>query len=153
VAAYQKEQNRDRRFIDEFTRAFDFKLLGEQQLDGYSVYVLQATPCAGYHATDKASEVLRGMRGWLWIDKQTYQWVKVEAEVIHPVSIAGFLAKVERGTRFELEKMPVDGNIWLPRHFAMTSRAKILSFIRYKKDEDETYFNYHKTAQESGLPR
>ena len=153
VTTYQKEQNRDRRFIEEFTRAFDFKLLGEQQLEGHSVYLLQATPRAGYHATDRASEVLTGMRGRLWIDKQTYQWVKVEAEVIHPVSIAGFLAKVERGTRFELEKMPVEGNIWLPKHFAMTSRAKILSVIPNKKDEDDTYFNYHKTAEENGLPR
>lgn len=27
---------------------------------------------------------------------------------MHPVATAGFLAKVERGTRFEWEKMPVD---------------------------------------------
>jgi len=153
VAAYQKEQNRDRRFIEEFTRAFDFTLLGEQELDGRAVYLLQATPRAGYHPTDKASAVLTGMRGRLWIDKQTYQWVKVEAEVTRPVSMGGFLAKVERGTRFELEKMPVEGNIWLPKHFVMTSRARVLSLIPYRKDKDETYFNYHKTAQESGRPR
>jgi hypothetical protein len=43
------------------------------------------------------------MEGTLWIDKKTFQWVKVEATVIRPVSIAGFLAQVQTGRRFELE--------------------------------------------------
>jgi hypothetical protein len=47
------------------------------------------------------------MQGKLWIDKDSFQWVKVEAQVMHPVSIEGFLAKVEPGTHFELEKEPV----------------------------------------------
>lgn len=51
--------------------------------------------------------MLRGMEGELWIDEATFQWVKVQARVIRPVSIEGFLARVEPGTRFELEKMPV----------------------------------------------
>lgn len=41
----------------------------------------------------------------------------VEATVIHPVSIEGFLAQVEPGTQFKLEKMPVADGIWLPKHF------------------------------------
>jgi hypothetical protein len=100
VEEFQKEQNRVRRFIQEFVHAFDFKLIAEQQLGDRQVYVVEATPRAGYRATDNASRVLTGMRGRLWIDKQTYQWVKVEADVIHPVSIAGFVARVEPGTRF-----------------------------------------------------
>jgi len=67
------------------------------------------------------------MEGELWIDKKTFQWIKVEATVIHPVSIAGFLAEVEPGTHFELEKMALEENLWLPKHFAMKSRAKIFA--------------------------
>jgi hypothetical protein len=151
IAQYQNEQARDRRFIEEFPKAFDFGLVGEQQLDHRQVYILRATPRAGYRPVDKESKVLTGMRGKLWIDKQTHQWVKVEAEVIHPVSIEGFLAMVEPGTRFELEKMPVEGNIWLPRHFAMTAKAKVLALIHHKNQEDETFFNYHKAAQKPGV--
>ena len=86
------------------------------------------------------------MQGKLWIDKATFQWVKVEASVIHPVSIQGFLARVEPGTRFEWEKGPVAGGVWLPKHFSVRSKAEILSFIRHKTHEDETYFNYQKAA-------
>ena len=48
------------------------------------------------------------MEGTLWIDRDTFQWVKVEAQVTRPVKIVGFLAEVEPGTHFELEKKPID---------------------------------------------
>jgi len=53
---------------------------------------------------------------------------KSAGTVIRPVVIEGFLARVEPGTRFELEKMPVAGDIWLPS----------------PSEEDETYYGYHK---------
>jgi hypothetical protein len=131
--------------MGELVKAFDFKLLGEQKVDGRSVYVLQATPRRGYHPPTMETQVLTGMQGKLWIDKDTFQWVKVEAEVIHPVSIEGFLAKVERGTHFELEKAPVEDDVWLPKHFAMTSRAKVLFLFHHRGQEEESYSNYHKS--------
>ena len=59
----------------------------------------------------------------------------------------GFLARVEPGTRFELEKMPVDNGIWLPEHFAMQSRARIFLLYTSKNQEDETYFDYRKAVR------
>ena len=146
VAEFQKEQTRDRRFMEEFLSAFNFKLLGERRLNDRSVYVVEATLRPDYRATDRDSKVLTGMRGQLYIDQKSYQWVKAEAQVVHPVSITGFLATVEPGTRFVLEKMPVEGNIWLPKHFSMIAKAEILSFIGHKKHEDVVYFNYRRAT-------
>lgn len=145
IAKYEADRRRDQSLMEELVKAFDFRLLGEQKLDGYSVYVLQATPRAGYHATSTETQVLTGMQGKLWIDKNTFQWVKVEADVIRPVSIEGFLAKVEPGTRFELEKAPVEDDIWLAKHFSMRSRAKVLFLFHHRGQEEDTYFNYHKS--------
>jgi len=66
------------------------------------------------------------MQGTFWIDRDSFQWVKVEADVVHPVVIGGFLARVEPGTHFELEKAPVADGVCLPTHFAIKSRAKLL---------------------------
>jgi hypothetical protein len=151
IAKYQKELDRNNRFLNELVHAFNFALLSEGQLDGHQVYVIQATPRPGYRPPDKQLAVLTGMQGKLWIDKKSHQWVKVEAEVMRPVSIDGFLAKVEKGTRFELEKTPVQGNVWLPKHFEMTSKAKILSLISYKGTQDESYSHYHKRGQPDSL--
>jgi hypothetical protein len=146
IAKYEKGRKRDQLLMEQLTKAMNFVLVGQQKLDGYEVYVLRATPRADYQPPNMESEVLTGMEGKLWIDKKTYQWVKVEAQVIHPVSIEGFLARVEPGTRFELEKMPVDDDIWLPKHFAMKSRAKVLFFFSHKSQADESYYGYRKAT-------
>jgi hypothetical protein len=147
IAKYEKERTRDHLLMNELTKAFNFKLVGEQKSGPFDVYVLKATPRPGYQPASKETKVLTGMEGELWIDKQTFHWVKVEAEVIHPVSIGGFLARVETGTRFELKNMPVDKGTWLPEHFAMKSRARILFFYTSKNQEDETYFDYRKAVR------
>ena len=135
--------------MEQLVDAFNFKLLGEQKLDGFDVYVLSAKPRPGYQPPNIETKALTGMRGKLWIDKKTFQWVKVTAEVVHPVTIEGFLATIEPGTRFELEKMPVADGVWLPKHFAMRSRARILFFFPRKQQEDETYFDYQRLTPES----
>jgi hypothetical protein len=144
VADFDKQRSRDRLMLEQLTQAFDFKLQGMQKLNGFNVYVLDATPRAGYHPPNLETQALTGMQGRLWIDQKTYQWVKVEARVVRPVSIEGFLAKVEPGTRFELEKKPVADGVWLPTHFAMESRARILNVIHHHREEDDTFFDYTK---------
>lgn len=153
IAGYQRERRRDHRMIGELTRAFVFKLSGETVQDSHPVYILTATARPGYRPSDRETEVLTGMRGTLWIDKATFQWVRAEAEVVHPVSIEGFLARVEPGTRFELEKGPVPGGAWLPMHFTVQSKAKILSFIGHKTHAEETYFDYQKADQDAAALR
>ena len=100
IASYQRERNRDHQMMKQLTEAFDFQITGERNEAGCDVYVLHATPRSGYRPPNREARVLTGMRGELWIDKNSFQWVKVTAEVIHPVSIEGFLAKVEPGTKF-----------------------------------------------------
>ena len=153
IAKYEKDRKRDHLLMEQLTQAFDFVVTGEKKLDGHDVYVLKATPRKGYQPPNMETEVLTGMQGTLWIDEKTFQWVKVEAQVLHPVSIEGFLAEVEPGTRFELEKMPVEGDIWLPKHFSMKAKAKVLFFFSHNSQADETYWGYHKANQIAGARR
>jgi len=146
IDKYENERKRDHMLMNEMSKAFNFKIVGEEKSGSFDVYVLQATPKPGYQPPNSETKVLTGMQGKLWIDKATFRWVKIEAEVLHPVSIAGFLARVEPGTRFELEKMPVAEGIWLPKHFAMKSRAKILFLFTSHKQVDEIYFDYRKAV-------
>jgi hypothetical protein len=146
ISKYESERKRDHMMMSELTKAFNFTLVGKQKLDGHTVYALKATPRPGYQPPSMETKVLPGMQGRLWVDANDYQWVKVTAETVRPVSIEGFLARVEPGTRFELEKAPVEEGVWLPKHFAMRAHAKILYFINHKTQEDDTYFNCHKQS-------
>jgi hypothetical protein len=146
IARYEKEGRRNHLLMDQMTKAFAFKVIDETNLDGHEVYVLQATPRPGYRPPNMETEALTGMEGKMWIDKGSFQWVKVEAQVTHPVSIASFLAQVEPGTHFELEKEPVAPGIWLPSHFSMRARSRILFLIPHRGQEDDTYFDCHKAG-------
>jgi hypothetical protein len=149
IAKYQAERERDHTLMQQMTAGFDFRLVGKQSLDGYNVYVLKATPRRGYKPPNRDSQVLTGMEGTLWIDQSTFQWVKVEAHVIHPVRIEGFLAEVEPGTQFEVEKRPVAGDIWLASHYSMKSNAKIMLLFSHRGQEEESFFNYHRGSPAS----
>jgi hypothetical protein len=128
--------------ILEMIAAFDYKLVAETKMDGRDVYQLAATPKAGYVPPDRDAKVLTGMKGTLWVDKETYQWVKLEADVIRPVSFYGFLAKVGAGTRFELEQEPVAAGLWMPKRFSTRVFALALGFINQNSTDDETYRDY-----------
>jgi hypothetical protein len=144
IARYRRSRERDHLFLQQLIKAFNFSLVGQQEMKGYRVYVLKALPRPDYQPINREAEVLKGMQGTLWIDTKTYQWVRVEAKVMRPVWIEGFVAKVEPGTEFEVDKMPVDGNTWLPSHYVMKARAKILFLFNHNSGDDDTYYDYHK---------
>lgn len=143
IAKFERERTRDNSMMDQLTKAFDFTLMGTHRVRTFPVYVLRAKPKPGYNPPNMDTQVLRGMEGELWIDEKTFEWVKVTAQVIHPVSIEGFLAQVEPGTRFELDRGPVgNGTSWQATHFAMRSRAKVLFLIERASQEDDTFSDY-----------
>jgi hypothetical protein len=144
IAKYQKEMDRDRFFMEQLADAFDFVLSGKDTIAGHQVYVLTARPRRGYHPPNTQAKALTGMRGTLWIDSEDFHWVKVRAEVFRTVSIEGFLARVEPGTRFELDQTPIEKGLWLPSRFLVNTRAKVLFFFSHNDRQDETYFGYKK---------
>ena len=81
----------------------------------------------------------------MWVDAAQYQWVKVEAEVFRPVTFGLSIAHVEPGTQFMLEQQPVRSGLWLPSHFSMRVKAKVMLWSRRSSD-DESYSSYRAAA-------
>ena len=126
LAQYQKNRERMFALLNEMGQAFEFQNLGVRKLDRHEVYVLQARPRPGYQPKSQETKVLTGMEGTLWIEKNTLQWVRVEAVSIKPIWFGWFIAKILPGTRFLLEQAPVTNSIWLPAFFSYAARADIL---------------------------
>jgi len=147
VGRYEKERQQDHAMMREMATAFVFKLVGEQNIDGHAAYVLDATPKPNYVPHSRETKVLTGMRGRLWVDKQQYQWLKVEAEVIHQVSFYA-VATVGPGTKFFLEQEPVWDDVWLPKHFAVKVNASVF-WIARNSSEDDVYSNYRRIGGEA----
>jgi len=147
IAQYQRERRQDNELLEEMIKAIDFKVVGEDTVAGRRCFVLEGAPKAGYRPTSRDTRVLKGMRGKMWIDEQAYQWVKVEAWVFRPVAFGLFIAKVEPGTAFTLEQQPVRENLWLPSHFSVSVKARILRYWSHDTADDETYSNYTRASQ------
>lgn len=141
IGKYERERLQDQAMMREMGDAFNFRFIGETKIDGRDAYQFAATPKPGYVPKTRETKVLLGMKGTLWVDKDSYQWAKVEAEVVKPVSFYG-IAKVAPGTRFELEQKPLTANLWMPTHFAVRVNASALGFLNENSTDDETYRDY-----------
>ena len=151
IAKYLKERDQNHAMLKEMAEAFNFHLSGDAKVDGHDCWMLDAEPKPGYQPKNRDTKVLAGMKGKLWVDKSQYEWVRIEAEVVHPVSLYGVMAKVGPGTRFFLEQAPVAGNLWLPKHFSVKVNASALGFINENSTDDETYRDYKPMPNLAGL--
>ena len=143
ISLYEKERAQNQKMLLELVDAFNFRLRGQQTVNGHKTWVLDATPKPGYVPKSRETKVLTGMRGRMWIDQKSNQWVRVQAKVIKPVSFVFGFATVVPGTEFLLEQAPIAGTdgLWLPSHFRERVNASILWF-HHRTSLDETYSNY-----------
>jgi len=152
IAKYDREQQRNHEMLQEMVQAFRFRLTGDAQVDGRDCWMLTAEPKPDYEPTDHEGHVLKGMQGRLWVDKATYQWVKVHAEVVKPVTFYGFLARVGPGTEFNLEQEPVANGLWLPKTFDVRVKAvALLGLFSENSSENDSYRDYQPMPQALAL--
>ncbi len=142
---YHKTRAQNGILIEQFTDAFDFTLAGEEMVKGHECYVLDASPKPDYRPPNRTAQILTGMQGRLWIDKDSFHWVKAEAEVLKPVSIFGVFARVLPGTRMELEMTPVTHSIWQVSRFAVDLKLAIF-WRKSVKETESTFSNYRPAA-------
>jgi hypothetical protein len=151
AAKYEKERKQNQAMLREMAEAFDYKLIGETTLNGRQAYVLSANPKPGYLPKTRDTKVLPAMKGKLFIDKADTQWLKVEAEVMHPVSFYA-VATVAPGTKFVLEQEPTGNKIWMAKHFSVRVNSNVL-WIAHNSNTDETYSNYRRVDGEAARAR
>jgi hypothetical protein len=146
IGKYKEERSEEHLLMREMVTAFHFKLVGQEPIKGVLCYRFEATPNADYRPSVEKARVLKGMRGQMWIDARQYHWVKVQADVFEPVSFGFFIAKVNPGTRFELDQEPFE-NYWLPKHFVETVNANLFGLYEHRGKEETFYSNYQPATE------
>jgi hypothetical protein len=123
---YWKERNQTGILLEQYVIAFDFRLVGEEVINGRTACVLDARLRPDYQPPNREARILTGMQGRLWIDSHDFHWLKAEADVLKPVSILGVAVKVLPGTHMDLEMAPVSPSVWLVSRFTVTVKASVL---------------------------
>jgi hypothetical protein len=149
-AARLRKDQENRAFLQDVLEAFDFRLIGEETLDGRPAYVLQATPHPGYRAHGKYAKMFSRVEGKLWVDKQDFGWIKVDGQVTQSFSLGLILARVERGSHVTMEQTCVGAGVWMPKQIKIRATARILLLKSLDIQRTLTYTDY-RPASDSAL--
>jgi hypothetical protein len=144
LAKEEKDREEGRKFETEVADAYNFRLVGIEQLDGRDTYVVDADPRPGYQPHLKDAKFLPKFRFRAWIDKAETQLVKVNAECIDTISWGLFLARLHKGSSVVYEATRVNDEVWLPKHLAVRLDARVALLKNFNIDMDITYRDYKK---------
>jgi hypothetical protein len=135
----------------ELPEAFDFRLAGEEKVDGLDVWVIECTPRKGYKPRASLASFFPKVKGRLWIAKKDYQWVRVEAESIETISFGAILARVAKGATIKIQQTRVNNEVWLPKRIEIAATARIALIKVFRGQVEMTYNQYKKFQAESRI--
>jgi hypothetical protein len=139
-----KEREDDRKFVREVADAYDFKLVGTEEVNGREAWVIDGEPRPGYEPQMKDAKFLPKFHGRVWIDKGDLQLAKMDIEAIDTVSVGWVLARIHKGSRFMLQQTRVNDEVWLPEHVTFKFDARVALLKGYNVDGDQEYRDYKK---------
>jgi hypothetical protein len=144
IADYEKRRRSEREFLREIPDAYDLHIDAETQVDGNDVWVVSGTPKTGYRAKTRDAKAFSKIRGKIWIDKSSYQWVRVEAETTGTIAYGVLLARLNAGASLVFEQTRAAEALWLPKRLYMKGTGRLALLKKVAMDEEMNWSDYRK---------
>lgn len=141
-------RSREQAWLKEFPDALEYRKAADEIVNGRRTLVLECSPRKGYKAGNIRARVFEKVRGKIWMDAADGEIVRVDAEVFDTVSIGwGLVGKIQKGTRFHLERRRLANGNWLPDSQSIRFAANYLVFKSLAQEEITRYSEYrHKSS-------
>ena len=149
VADWERKQEKQREPLKELPQAFNFKLAGEEALNGGVAFVIEGMPKAGYRPKSQATSFFSKVKLRLWVDKKDYQWIKVDIESLDTISFGGFLFRLAKGSHVTIENARVNNEIWMPKWAAIKGSVRIALVKVMRGEMIFTFSDYKKFQTDS----
>jgi hypothetical protein len=141
----ERKRIKSHEFSQEVYDAFEFRLVGEDQIEGRKNWVIEATPAPGYEPKEMRAKIFPHLKGKVWIDEQDYLWTKAEAFAIDPFTVGfGIIAKLEQGAHLYFDQTRSPDGIWLLRDSGLRAVAHIAIVKRIGIEQVSTFDNFRK---------
>jgi hypothetical protein len=99
---------------------------------------------------NRAEEVIRDLRGTVWVDENDRMLVRAEGYFANGFKIgAGLLVSIQKGTRFEMNQKKVNEEVWSPAHIEAHGAARALLFFNFTGSIRADYSDYRKLRTSS----
>ncbi len=144
LADVEKRRQESRAFARDIINAYDFRIVGEEQVDGRQAVIIEANPRKDFRPTQPHADVLPKLRGKLWIDRNDYGWIRAEVETLDTISWGLLVMRIHKGTRMTFEQTRVNDEIWLPRRILVNASARFALFMNGSFNWESNYSNYKK---------
>ncbi len=151
LAQEEKEREKERAFDKDVMNAYDFQLLGDEQVDGRDMFVIQATPRNDFHPTQPHAGMLSKLKGKIWINKKDYGWSKMDIEAVDTISFGLFLVRLHKGSLIKMEQINVNNEVWLMKHLLLDASARVMLLKNESFNLESTFSNYKKFATTSRI--
>jgi hypothetical protein len=148
-AEYEKRREKNREFLREVPDLYDFKLLGDEKVDGLDAWMISATPRPGFQPKRSEAKPLLKVQAKMWIDKAEYQWVRLEAETTATISFGLFIVRLNPGARLVFEQTRVNDEVWLPKRESVRGAGRLGLVKKLAGEQEVTWNNYRKFQVES----
>jgi hypothetical protein len=150
-ARREKERAEERKAIQALPEAFMFRLVGTENVSGRSAWVIDAEPRPEFHAQDELSRIFKKVRAKVWIEQETFHWVKMDAEVLDTLTFGFGLLRVAPGGTLHFEQTRVNNEIWLPSYVLIRGDARLAFVKKLRVEIDIRYSGYRKFQADSKL--
>jgi hypothetical protein len=148
--AKEAARQREQREIDGVVDGLDARLVGEEPVDGIPAWVIEAAPHPGYKfQSNDIARFLGKMKGRVWIVKEQYRPVKIEAETIDNISFGVVLARLNKGMHMHVEYAYVNNEVWLPKRMTFSASARIALFKGLHVEGESAFRDYRKFSVDS----
>ena len=144
VQKYEKDREDERAFVREILDAYDFTLAGHEILNGRATWVIDGSPHSGFEGKRRESKMLPRIKPRFWIDQQDYSWAKLRAEFTDTVSFGWIVARVHKGSEFEMQQVLINGEVWMPQRADIKLDARVALLKGVNEDIHLTYKDYRK---------
>lgn len=141
-AKMQKKLRERRDLVDAIPKAFTASYAGREMRDGHDTVILQLDPNPDFRPRNSSQNVLTHTRARAWIDNQSGQLVRGEAEITRDISFGqGILGKLYKGGHFSLDQAEVELGTWLPVRYQYdySGRKFLFSFEQHELTEARRY--------------
>ena len=145
VAKAQKRRKDRFDLIEATHQAFTFTLEGKESRAGRTLLHYTFVPRKDYKPNSRMTTLFTKVRGTIWVDEESSQLAKVEGEVTEDISLALFLARVNKGSHFMQERYEVAPGIWEPtfEQYDFDGRKYFVSFSIHERT---TYTDYKRVG-------
>jgi hypothetical protein len=116
----------DAKIRSELFEIYDIRVQSREQIAGSPTVVLSFRPRPGYKPQSKLASLLTHVSGRVWVNESDHQLVRVDAEVVDPVSYGWFLGSLNQGTRLMAERQKVQSGVWLPARLEILESRRVL---------------------------